>query len=221
MAVEAEARLESQRVAGAQADRLDLASASSSRANASTSLGGKRNLEAVLAGVAGARDFRFEPAEANRAHAHERHRVDPASGREPRQHRGGGRPLQGDERRLVADRELDVLRQVGAQQREVDALARGVDDERDPPLGARRARRHQIVDDAALGVEELRVTLATGREGQNVRRAERLERARGRLVIGAVEKGLTHMRNIEQARLRARVEMFGENARLGYWIGIS
>ena len=57
MAIEAEARLEPQRIAGAEPDRLDLGSASRGLHQLRRILGGDRDLEAVLAGIAGARDM--------------------------------------------------------------------------------------------------------------------------------------------------------------------
>ncbi len=56
VAVEAEAGFEAQRIAGAEADRrIPPARPSSRRANPVRIIGGQRNLEPVLAGIAGAR----------------------------------------------------------------------------------------------------------------------------------------------------------------------
>ena len=58
-----------------------------------------------------------------------------------------------------------------------------------------------------------RVALAPGREPDDVGRAQRLQRARGRRVVRPVEKRLSHMRDIEQAGRGAGLQMFGEDAR--------
>ena len=51
-------------------------------------------------------------------------------------------------------------------------------------------------------VGELGVALAAGREIDDVARHQRFERARDRLVVGADQERLAHVRDIEQAGLR-------------------
>ena len=58
----------------------------------------------------------------------------------------------------------------------------------------------------------MRVALAAGREADDVAGHERFERARDRLVIGADQKRLAHMRDIEQAGLIAHVIVLGDDA---------
>ena len=99
-----------------------------------------------------------------------------------------------------------------SQQRKINGFARGVDDQVEPAVGARRARDHQVVDDAALGVEQLAVALAAWREAEKVRRTESLERGGDGRVIGPDEFRLSHVRDVEQAGAGAGVEMFGEDA---------
>jgi hypothetical protein len=88
-----------------------------------------------------------------------------------------------------------------------------VDHQVQPSVGAWRPGDHQIVNDAALGVEQLGVTLTAGRETKDVGRAQTLERARGRRVVGPIEPRLAHVRNVEQSGARARVQVFCEDAR--------
>ncbi len=130
------------------------------------------------------------------------------------QHLGGLRPLQGDERAVVGAHEADALRQTGGDMGEVLILAGRIDDQHQDAvlrlLG--RARHHQIVENAALLVEELRVALAPGSEVQDIGRHEGFERLGGRRMVAAHEEGLAHMRNVEEAGARPRVEMLGENA---------
>jgi hypothetical protein len=75
---------------------------------------------------------------------------------------------------------------------------------------------HEVVEDAARVIREKRIALAP-----NVRLLrstdERFERA---VRITAVQARLPHVRYIEEARLRARVAMLGEDA-AGYCTGIS
>ena len=212
VAVEAEAGLQPQRVARAEADRLDLALRQQPARERHGVFGGQRNLKTVLAGVAGARDRHVEPVEGERLRTHERHRLDARSRREAREDARGRRSLQRDERGVVGDGEDDIRGQGGAQSREIRRFTLGVDHQRDTPVRAGRTGRHQVVDDAAVGVEQLGVALPPGREPDDVGGGEVLQRACGRLVIGAVEKGLAHVGDVEQAGEGARVQVFGENA---------
>ena len=63
VAVEAQARFEPQRIARAEADRRDLRIGQQPPREGFRLVGGQRDLESVLAGVAGARDECGEPAE--------------------------------------------------------------------------------------------------------------------------------------------------------------
>ena len=74
VAVEAEPGLEAQRVAGAEADGQDLRVGEQGLGDVDRVLGPERDLEAVLAGIAGARDDRLDAAGLERAHVHEAHR---------------------------------------------------------------------------------------------------------------------------------------------------
>ena len=97
-------------------------------------------------------------------------------GREPRQRLRRQRTLQGQksarEHRLDLAGGGEVLLQV----REVGVLAGGVDHEQEMIAGA---CHHQIVEDAAAIVGELRVALLAGLEARDVGRHQGLERLGG------------------------------------------
>ena len=79
---------------------------------------------------------------------------------------------------------------------------------------------HQVVDDPAVVVEQLGIALAARGETEQVGGTQRLEKARDRRVVGALDQRLAHMRNVEQPGGLAGVEVLGEDAG-GYWIGMS
>ena len=97
--------------------------------------------------------------------------------------------------------------------REVDGLSRRVDDEPQRPVCARRARDHQVVDNSAVVVEQLRITLAALGEIEEVGRAKRFEKGRDSFMVVALDQRLAHMRDVEQPSKFAGVEMLGEDAR--------
>src|SRR4051794_24126262 len=90
----------------------------------------------------------------------------------------------------------------------VRVLIRGIDHESEPLFATWYARHHQVVENAAIPVEKLRVALAPGRERGNVGRHQRLELPR-RIRPG--QHRLAHMRDIEQPRLLARMQMLRDN----------
>ena len=204
VAVEAKARLQPQRVARAEADRLH-ALLRQQQARQLLGLGGRnRNLEAVLAGVARARDVAVELADLAAGGGHERQ----ARGdiRQLRQHVLRRRPLQRQQRALRRRLQPHIVGQPRGDVGVVHLLARGVhhQHQRAVVLGRGRARHHQVVDDAAVVVQKLGVALLPGLQVDDVGGHQRLQRGRRRLVIGPDEKRLAHVRDIEQARpLRA------------------
>ena len=147
VAVEAEPGLEPERIARAEPDRRNVRLGQQQAREAFGLRRAERNLVAVLAGVAGAGDERLDAADPRRPRRHEGHRVEALGGREPRQRRRGERPLQRDQRRVVERRETDAAGQALGEQRIIDGLARGVDDEPQRAVGARRAGDHEVVDD--------------------------------------------------------------------------
>src|SRR5690606_37361696 len=95
LAVQAQARLEPQRVAGAQASRLDLGLGEQTARQRLHVCGGHRDLEPVLAGVAGAGDQGGHAVEHEEARTHEWH--GPALRRETAEDLRRGRPLKGEQ----------------------------------------------------------------------------------------------------------------------------
>ncbi len=96
MAIEAEPGFQPQRVAGAEADQRHFRRLKQAAGEGFGHLGGQRNLIAVLAGVAGARNLQL----LGRLDAHERQFVE--ARREARQHAGRQRALQRQQRALGA-----------------------------------------------------------------------------------------------------------------------
>ena len=166
VAVEAEAGFEAQRIARAQADRLDLRLGQKLARDGIGGIGRRRDLEAVAAGVARTRDVAARAVDHDEGAGHEFQARDLR--REPRQRLHGQRTLQGQkparEHRLDLAGGGEVLLQV----REVGVLAGGVDHQQEMIAGA---GHHQIVEDAAALVGELGVALLAGLRGPRCRRA--------------------------------------------------
>ena len=208
MTVEAEPGFEAQRVARAEPDRHDLRLAQQPLGDSGRLLGRHRDLEPVLAGIAGAGDAAQRAGDRHLGGAHKRHALNPR--REPRQHRGRRRALQCQERALELRLDRDRAIEICLQMREIGLLARRVDDEHQAIasfLGD--ARRHQIVEDAAPVVQQQRVAHLPRHQRLQIARDQRLQRARR---LGAAQPDLTHMRDIEEAGLGARVQVLGDDA---------
>ena len=212
VAVEAQPRLEPERVARAEPDRGDVGLGQQQAGQHLGARRRKRNLVAVLAGVAGAGDEGLDVAESGGPGAHERHVLQGLARRETREGRRGERSLDRDQRRVVERRQAHACRQALANESEVDGLARRVDDEPQDAVGAGRAGHHQVVDDSAAFVQELRVALSARREVDDVRGNERFEKGGDARVVGALEQRLAHMRDIEQAGRPAGMQMLGKDA---------
>ena len=168
--------------------------------------GFERNLETVLAGITGAGDGARQTADRGVDRAHERDAVD--AGDEPRQHRSSQRPLQRQEGAVGEHLDVDQMLEPGAQMGDVGDLAGGVDDEGESIAGA---GHHQIVDDAAVVVEQQRVAHAVRRQRRDIARDQRFQRARRG---GAGEAELAHVRDVEEPGPRPRVQVLGDDAGL-------
>src|SRR5882757_6913940 len=127
VAVEAETGFEAERIARAQTDRLDLRLGQKLARDGIGGIGRRRNLEAVAAGIARARDVAARAVDHDEGAGHEFQARDLR--REPRQRLGRQRTLQGHqparEHRLDLANGGEVLLQV----RKVGVLAGGVDHE--------------------------------------------------------------------------------------------
>src|SRR5271166_4537615 len=73
-------------------------------------------------------------------------------------------------------------------------------------------RDHQIIENIAVGIEQLRVAHLPWSKGCDVARHKPLQTARG---IGCRKNRLAHVRNVEEPRLSPRMKMFADDAR---WI---
>ena len=97
-------------------------------------------------------------------------------------------------------------------EREVDLFSRRVDNKPQRTLCAGRPGDHKVIDDATSFVEQLGIALATGREIENVGRAERFKKSRDGCVVAALDQRLTHVRNIKQTGGFASMEVLGEDS---------
>ena len=165
MAVKAEPSLESQAVAGAEADRRHRGVGEQCIGQRFRVSRRHRNLEAVLAGIAGARDEAVEPHHLARAGIHEAHLRDVSS--EPGQHLDRLRPLQGEQGAIRQNLDDAVAGQFLAQQRLVFGLAGGVDHQEQVVA---KVCHHQVVENAAGRIGELGITLAALRNRDDILR---------------------------------------------------
>ena len=138
VAVEAEAGLEPQRIAGAEADRLCARIAGQPLPKRRRMIGMHSDLEAVLAGVAGAADVALDAVERHDRRCHER---ELACGREQRADDvDGGRTLHGDQCVVRPAEQAQTGREIGFDVGEIGVLARCVDDEHEAARVRRRRR---------------------------------------------------------------------------------
>ena len=124
------------------------------------------------------------------------------------------RPLHRNERAMLRADQPHACGQARRKVRVVGFLGGGVHDEEEHAVfgRVRRAGHHEVVEDAAFLVGELGVTLAAGGEVDDVRRHQCFECARDRLVIGANQERLSHVRDIEQPGLGAHMIVLGNDA---------
>ncbi len=192
MAIERQPGLQAQAVTGAQADGSDPLVGEECIPDAQSRLAWHGDLVAVLAGVARARDDSVDPKglESGRLHEGKLCRVR----RMGRQHLGGLRSLQGQQRPVFQAVDSHLASQLGVDDLEVVFLAGAVDHHEQAvvigPAG------HQIVDDAALLVQKDRVTLLAGLQPDEVAGCHLFEGRQGR---NAPQASLAHMGNVEQA----------------------
>ena len=94
---------------------------------------------------------------------------------------------------------------------EIMCLAGRIHDEEQPlvaigPGGP--VRHHEVVENAAARIKQLRVADAVWPQREKIAGHERFEAC---ARVRARQEGLPHMRHIERAGRRARVQMFGQN----------
>ena len=93
----------------------------------------------------------------------------------------------------------------------VKFLARGIHHHIKPAIGV-VPRDHQIIENAAFLIENLRVTLLAWRKPQNISRHNFFHGAGSFFKIAADDETLPHVGNIKQPGVFARPIMFGHHA---------
>ncbi len=209
VAIEAQPGLEPQAVAGAKPDRQHLAIGQQQFGERLGVRGRDGDLESVLAGIAGAGDETVEPCDLARPRIHEPHGG--GVGTEFCQHLFGLRSLQCQQRAVGQGLDPAGVGQMLAQMGLVGVLAGGIDHQEQMIA---EIRDHQVVENAATRVGELRVTLPSGRDRDHVLRHQPLQRLGG--ILGGVrdasggraQRDLAHMRDVEQAGRGAGMLVF-------------
>ena len=207
VAVETEAGLEAQRIAGAQTDRLHFRLGQKLAGDGIRGVGRRRDLEAVAAGVARARDVAARAVDHDEGAGHEFQPGDLR--RQPRQRLRRQRALQGQKPAREHRLDLAGRGEMLLQMREVGVLAGGIDHQQEVIA---RAGHHEVVEDAAGLVGELGVALLAGFEAGDVGRHQRLQRLGRALPRFRGEPHLAHVRDVEQAGGGAGLGMLGQDA---------
>ena len=209
--MEAQTGFQAQRVAGAEPDQLDFRMREQTLDDRADPDGLDRKLISVLAGVPRPADVAFDAVQSRAFRSHEAH----CRGvrRVAAKHRGGARALQRNERPMLGPQKLHVGRERAFKVLPIDRFARGIDDEHEHAVfvGLGGTRHHQVVDDAALLIEQLGVALAAEAEIDEIGTDQSFERARGGVVVRAGQKGLPHVGDVEQPRGGPRVQMLGND----------
>ena len=208
MAMEAQSRLEAKRVARTEPDRQHARISHQSLEEIPRRPRGKRNLESVLSGIAGARDDRPHALEIDLPHIHETHQSHIRM--HARKHGCRQRTLKSNQR-IVEQFHRAVPGEPGFQQRQIVLLASGVHHQQQMVAAI---GDHQIVADPATLTREHGVALPPLRQVQNVDGHERLESPRriGRIARGRPHFDLPHVTDVESARGGADMQMLRENS---------
>ncbi len=145
-----------------------------------------------------------------------------AAGKEIAYHVHGFRPLQREQDAVVGARQHGLARQRLFEDRPVLLLHRAVDDDVQAALRliAQRPRDDQIVEDAAICVQQHGQARLALFQARNIRRHQRLDQRRNlrmRCVAAANplfqgQETRAHVRHVEQARMRARPLMLVHHA---------
>ena len=158
VAIQAEPGFQPQRVPGAKAGGCHLRFGQQRIGERGGAGSGQRNLEPVFAGIARARHQAFDTGNRDRCDPHE------AQGRGGRsqayQHGRGLGALQGQQRAIVLDVQIEPVRQAGGDMAEIDVLAAGVDHQEQPVIT--EIGDHQVVQDPAGLVGQQGVALPAG-----------------------------------------------------------
>ncbi len=122
------------------------------------------------------------------------------------------RPLQREQRAVVHVIERNLVGQVFAQEADIVPFARPIDHDvelRRIPFIRGDIGHHQIIEDAAILVEQQRIADSPGLKRGEIARHDRFERL-GRAL--ALHHQLAHVGNVEQPGMLARPEVFGDDA---------
>ncbi|MCY1424468.1 hypothetical protein D9M71_402150 [compost metagenome] len=206
MAVQAQAGFQAQRVAGAEADGFDFRLGQQGARQGFGLFDRHRDLEAVLAGIAGAAD---EAVAAQQAHTGEMHEGQLCHfRRQARQHVHRLRSLQGKQG-AGFEQAVDgaAVADMPAQMGQVLLLAGGVDHQEQGVVT--EVGDHQVVEDAAVGVGEHGVALHAHGQVDDIHRHQAFQ---GTRRIRPAQDDLAHVRDIEQAGRRAGVLVLLEHA---------
>ena len=201
MAVQAQASLEPQRVARPKARPGNRLMGEQPRGQCLGVVCRHGKLEAILAGVAGARHARGNAANLGLAPAHEGHV------RTGGEHVCRRRPLECQQGAIRFRHHLHRSAQMAAEMSDVVRLARRVDDQ---PQAVLVTRRDQVVEDAAIFVREQGVAHLSGAETPDIARHQRLQR---RIRVRSDQANLAHVAHVKERRSAPRLPVLGDIAR--------
>ncbi len=150
-------------------------------------------------------------------HGPRRHEAEASSiGCQACEHASGGGTLQRQQRSIAPHGKPDPLRQPIGDVLVIGVLAAGIHDEEQASLftGIERARHHQVVENAAVVRQQLRVALLAGLEIENIGGNQRFHGAGYCLELSVLgdEKRLPHVAHIKKTRLFAGPKMLLQHA---------
>jgi hypothetical protein len=211
MAVEAQAGFQAEGVAGAQAGGLHFGLGQQGTGQGHGLVLVDRDLEAVLAGVARARDEAVGTGQLEAAAGHEGELAD--AGVQAAERRHGLGALQGQQRALGHGNDLAEAADAGLQVGGVGVLATGVHHHEQVAeagaVGGLRAGDHQVVLQAAGVIGEQGVALLAGRQVDDVHRHQGFQGGGG---IFAHQAQLAHVGDVEQGGGLAALAVLGHQA---------
>ncbi len=173
---------------------------------------GYRNLETVFPGVAAAGDETgyglAAASDIKLPTGHEHQLLD--AGAQAQQDGDGLRALQRQQGHLGHRDDLAARADFGLDVRDVADLAGAIDDHKNvAAVGIVAVHEHQVVDDAALVIEQQAVALLADAQVDHIDRHQALEGGAG---VGAHQAQLAHVGHVKQARQGAGVVVLGHQA---------
>ena len=204
MAVKAKPRLQPQAVTRAKADRHHFGLIQKRAGQGFGKRCGHRNLEAILAGIARARDPQILALPAQHRDIHKAHRGD--VGDQPRQGGLGLRALQRQKPTIRHRNHLADLRQMRCHMGDIGGFAGGIDHHKDmiATIG-----EHQIVQNAASFIGKQPVALPPLGQPQHINRHQRFKRqSHGLIAVFRAQDHLPHVADVKKPSRRTTVQMF-------------